>query len=472
MRKMLNTKGMFAGAVPSGRIVALALCLVAAAAQSAVDVLCPAWFLEDGSFVRRREEKVAVLSPENLRNLQRLIAERNALRGDMAALERLSNEETEAVRAMDARFAGEYGVRQDRQYSYDADKMTVFLVSSDPRHGGTAEAPALLAHRVFPTEEEAAEFRALMKAKEASLNALQVFGAALAGRREKYRLTLAAMQSDFSLALDRAYRLDAETRSVYVQHVAPPPAPEPTPEEIAAKKAAEAEAERLAREESKRKAIALREEAKRLAEERKKLAAEETEAAREREEALRKVEKELAELDAKAAKEAKEKARAEAEAKAKAEKEAREKARAEAKAAEKKAREEAEAKAKAEKEAKEKAEQEAKAAREAALAAEVKRLAEERRKALFAAKKELEDAVRAEAKAKAILEDAEKTLSWAKTNKKTPEEIANYKAAVSKAEKGVDGADDAISAAKKQIKAAEKAISRIKDDAEKNVKKR
>ena len=468
---------------------------MAAAIPSQADsgmLLSPSWFKDDGSFIRRREEKIAVLSPDRLRELQRLVAARNAYRADMAALERLSAEQSEAVRAMDARFAGEYGIRQDRRYSYDADKMTLFLVSSDPRHGGSEENPAMLPHRTFPTEEEATAFLALMKAKEEALTAIRVFDAALADRREKFRVTLAGMQAGFNLSLDRAYRLEPETRSVYAQFVAPPAPPAPTPEELAAQKAAKEEAERLAREEARKKAQELREEAKRLAEEKKKLAAEETEANREREEALRKVEKELAELDAKAAKEAKEKAereakaakekaRAEAEAKARAEKEAREKARAEAKAAEKKARAEAEAKARAEKEAKEKAakeariakakaEQEAKAAREAAFAAEVKRLAEERRQALDAAKTKLEEAVRAEAKAKLILEDAEKTLDWARKNKKTSEEIANCKAAVSKAEKRVDEADDAVDAARKAVKAAEKTLSRIKDDAERKIK--
>lgn len=503
------------------------------AVAAAPVLLSPAWFLEDGSFIRRREEKVAVLSPERLRELQRLIAERNALRGDIAALGRLSSEETEAIRAMDARFAGEYGIRQDRQYSYDAEKMTVFLVSADPRHGGTAEQPALLPHRVFPTDEEAAEFRALMKSKEEALNALRVFEAALVVRREKYRAALASMQSGFSLSLDRAYRLEPETRSVFVQYVAPPEPTPPTPQELAAKKAAEAEAERLAREEARRKAIELREEARRLAEEKKKLAAEETEAERERAEALRRVEKEIAELDAKEAErmkseakaraeaekkakaEAEKRARAEAEAKAVAEKkakaEAERKARAEAEArrnaekkamAEKKAKEEAEAKARKEAERKARAEAEAKAAAEkkakeeaekraraeaakkaeaekaaaekayqAALAAEEARLGEERRAAFDAAKKTLADVGRRKNRAEAALKEAERDLVWAKSNKKGVELIP-YKEAVTKAEKAIDVADDELSAARKQVKAAEKALSRIKDDAEREIRKK
>ena len=464
-------------------------------------LLSPAWFLDDGSFVRRREEKVAVLSPERLRELQRLIAGRNAFRADIAALERLSAEETEALQAIDARFAGEYGVRQDRQYSYDADKMTLFLVSSDPRHGGTAEQPAFLPHRVFPTEEEAAEFRALMKAKEMSLNALQVYGAALAGRREKYSLTLAAMQSAFGLALDRAYRLEPETRSVFVQFVAPPAPPKPTPEEIAAKKAAEAEAERLAREAARKKALELREEAKRLADEKKRLAAEETEAGRERDEALRRVEKELAEIDAKEAERAKAEAKAKAEAEKKAKAEAERKAKAEAEAkreAEKKAKAEAERKAKAEAEAKREAERKAKAearakeeaerkakaeaekklkadkkayeeARKAAIAAEEERLGIERRTALNAAKKALISASRRKVLAEASLEEAKRDLAWAKSNKKK-EELASYKADVAKADKVLDEAEDEVEACRKQVRAAEKAISRISDDAERNIR--
>ena len=147
-------------------------------------LVSPSWFLDDGSFIRRREEKVAVLSPENLRRLQHLIAERNAFRADMAALKRLSAEKTEALRAIDERFANEYGVRHDRRYSYDADKTTLFLVSTDPRHGGSAEKPALLPHRTFPTDEEAAAFLALMKAKEEAIAARNVFETALAERRE------------------------------------------------------------------------------------------------------------------------------------------------------------------------------------------------------------------------------------------------------------------------------------------------
>ena len=357
------------------------------------------WFADDGSYNRRREEKVAVLSPQRTTELRKLIAERDARRAEVAVLSRLSAEKAEAVSRIDGRFAGEYGIRPDRNYTYDEASLTVYLLSSDPRHGGSAESPARLPHRVFPEEAEAAEFRALMAAKDAALAAKRVFDATLVEKEAAMRDVLGRMQAGYSLDATKSYRLDPDTRSVWVELPPPEEPPELTPEEKAARKAAAAEAEKKAREEARERSRKLREEAKRLAAEKSRLSDEEAEAERLRQEALRRVEKELAELDAKEAARAK----AEAEAKAKAEREA----------AEAKAKAEREAKEKARIAAKEKAEAEKRAAADAEAKARAEAVAAEEKALADAVSKATATEVAAVNQAKAAVAGAERRLELA-----------------------------------------------------------
>ena len=383
------------------------------------------WFVDDGSYQTRREEKVAVLSPPRLDALRALIAERDARQAEVAVLGRLAAEKGAAVEAFTARFASEYGIRPDRNYTFDPAEQTIYLLTTDERHGGTPEAPARLPHRVFPTEEEAREFLSLMQAKDAALAAQRLFLETEAEKKTALADVTARMGRDFRLDPKRSYRLDSVVRSVYAQYVPPPPPRVKTPEEIAAEKDAQAAEARREREEAKARGAALREEAKRLAAERASLSEEQKESIKVREDALRKVEKELAELDAK------EKARQKAEAKAREAlareqaKAAQAKAEAEAKAAKEKARvEKARAEAKAAEERR-KAEAEAKAAKEKARADKVaaeKKAEEERRKAKLA-----EEKARAESEAK---KKAEKEAMAKLSEEERAEAVSREKAAI------------------------------------------
>ena len=431
------------------------------------------WFVDGDSFQTRREEKVAVLSPDRLSALRKLIAARDARQAEVVVLGRLAEEKAAAVAEMDRRFAGEYGIRADRNYTYDPADLTVYLLSTDARHGGTAEAPARLAHRVFPTEAEAQDFLALMQAKQEALVARQVFLSERTAKESALAEVLDRMGRDYKLDSSRGYRLDAPTRSVFAEYIAPR---EPTPEE----RAAAAAAEKKSQQEALEKAKKLRDEAKRLAAEKERLTADEEEAERLRREELRRVEKELAEIEAREAARAKEaekekaeaerraaeSLRREAEAKAKAE---REKARAEAeakKAAERKAREEAEAKAKAEAE---KARAEAIRAEEEALAAHVAefsgRLA--RRRDEIAKRKEGAE-TSADRAAKALA-DVEKRLSTLREEGRLTElQRERLTAQVSAAKAAYVEAEAAVKQAERDLAAAEKSLSSAEADARKD----
>ena len=196
------------------------------------------WFTDSPSPPRRREEKVAVLSPQRTARLRTLCAERDAREAEIAVLRRLSDEKSATVEEVTRRFSGEYGIRPDRNYTYDPDSLTLFLLSPDPRHGGPPEAPARLPHRVFPTDEEAQAFRALMSEKDAALAAKAVFDATLAQKEAALRETLGTMQVEFNLDVARTYRLDPDMRSVWMELPPPEQPPQLSPEEIAARRAA------------------------------------------------------------------------------------------------------------------------------------------------------------------------------------------------------------------------------------------
>ncbi len=345
---------------------------------------CARWFAEGDAFDRRREEKVAVLSPDRLSALRKLIATRDARQTEVVVLGRLAEEKAAAVAEMDRRFAGEYGIRADRNYTYDPSDATVYLLSEDPARGGSAEKPARLPHRVFPTDAESQAFLALMQAKQEALAARRVFLSERTAKEAALAGVLDRMGRDFNLDPSRGYRLDPPTRSVFAEYV-PPRAP--TPEE----RAAAAAAEKKSKQEALEKAKKLRDEAKRLAAEKERLTAEEEEAERLRREELRRVEKELAELDAREASRAREAAKAKAEAERRAADALRREAEAKAKAEREKARAAELAKKEAERKAREEAEAKAKEAREKARAAEL-------------AKKEAERKAREEAETKAKAE--------------------------------------------------------------------
>ena len=431
------------------------------------------WFVDGDSFQTRREEKVAVLSPDRLSALRKLIAARDARQAEVVVLGRLAEEKAAAVAEMDRRFAGEYGIRADRNYTYDPADLTVYLLSTDARHGGTAEAPARLAHRVFPTEAEAQAFLALMQAKQEALVARQVFLSERTAKESALAEVLDRMGRDYKLDSSRGYRLDAPTRSVFAEYIAPR---EPTPEERAAAVAAEKKSQQEALEKAKK----LRDEAKRLAAEKERLTADEEEAERLRREELRRVEKELAEIEAREsarAKEAeKEKAEAErraaeslrreAEAKARA---AADKARAEAeakKAAERKAREEAEAKAKAEAE---KARAEAIRAEEEALAAHVAEFSGRQARRRDEIAKRKEGAETSADRAAKALADVEKRLSTLREEGRLTElQRERLTAQVSAAKAAYLEAEAAVKQAERDLAAAEKSLSSAEADARKD----
>ena len=268
------------------------------------------WFEEGGAFDRRREEQVAVLSPDRAALLGRLVAAREARQIEVVVLGRLVDEKAAIVERADERFSGEYGIRTDRNYTYDPESLTIFLLSPDSRHGGTPEAPVRLAHRVFPTEEESKAFLSLVKEKQDALSVRQVLVAERAAKEAALAEVYDRLEKAFGLDPARAYRFDATTRTLFAEHVSPR---EPTPEEIAAAQAKKA-AERKAAAEAEARAKAA-EQAKKSAERK----------AREESEAKAKAEREKARAEAEAKKAAERKMRAEAEAE-------REKARAEAKA--------------------------------------------------------------------------------------------------------------------------------------------
>ena len=460
------------------------------------------WFVDGDSFQTRREEKVAVLSPDRLSALRKLIAARAARQAEVVVLGRLAEEKAAAVAEMDRRFAGEYGIRADRNYTYDPADLTVYLLSTDARHGGTAEAPARLAHRVFPTEAEAQAFLALMQAKQEALVARQVFLSERTAKESALAEVLDRMGRDYKLDSSRGYRLDAPTRSVFAEYIAPR---EPTPEERAAAVAAEKKSQQEALEKAKK----LRDEAKRLAAEKERLTADEEEAERLRREELRRVEKELAEIEARESARAKEaekekaeaerraaeslrreaeakaraaadKARAEAEAKKAAERKAREeaeakaraereKARAEAeakKAAERKAREEAEAKAKAEAE---KARAEAIRAEEEALAAHVAEFSGRQARRRDEIAKRKEGAETSADRAAKALADVEKRLSTLREEGRLTElQRERLTAQVSAAKAAYLEAEAAVKQAERDLAAAEKSLSSAEADARKD----
>ena len=405
------------------------------------------WFAEDGAFDRRREEQVSVLSAERAALLGRLVAARDARQIEAVVLGRLVDEKSSIVEKADQRFAGEYGIRTDRNYTYDPESLTIFLLSSDARHGGTPEAPVRLAHRVFPTEEESKDFLSLVKEKQDALSVRQVLAAERAAREAALEEVYDRLEKAFGLDPARAYRFDAPTRTLFAEHVAPR---EPSPEEVAAARAKK-EAERKAREEAEAKAEAEREKAR---------------------------------AEAKAKKAAERKAREEAEAKAEAE---RERARAEAKAkkaAERKAREEAEAKAEAEREkaraeAKAKAEAERKAAEEAKAAAV---RAEEEALSAFVAKSVAEktllrdQAARAKGEADRKVESAARILSdedarWRRSRDEgrlTELQRTRLDAQLSAAKAACSEAEAAARRAARALSAAEDALSRAEKDARKS----
>ena len=394
------------------------------------------WFAEDGAFDRRREEQVSVLSAERAALLGRLVAARDARQIEAVVLGRLVDEKSSIVEKADQRFAGEYGIRTDRNYTYDPESLTIFLLSSDARHGGTPEAPVRLAHRVFPTEEESKDFLSLVKEKQDALSVRQVLAAERAAREAALEEVYDRLEKAFGLDPVRAYRFDAPTRTLFAEHVAPR---EPSPEEVAAVRAKK-EAERKAAAEAETRAKAA-EQANRAAER---------------------------------------KAREEAEAKAEAE---REKARAEAKArkaAERKAREEAEAeREKARAEAKAKAEAERKAAEEAKAAAV---RAEEEALSAFVAKSVAEktllrdQAARAKGEADRKVESAARILSdedarWRRSRDEgrlTELQRTRLDAQLSAAKAACSEAEAAARRAARALSAAEDALSRAEKDARKS----
>ena len=257
------------------------------------------WFAEDGAFDRRREEQVSVLSAERAALLGRLVAARDARQIEAVVLGRLVDEKSSIVEKADQRFAGEYGIRTDRNYTYDPESLTIFLLSSDARHGGTPEAPVRLAHRVFPTEEESKDFLSLVKEKQDALSVRQVLAAERAAREAALEEVYDRLEKAFGLDPVRAYRFDAPTRTLFAEHVAPR---EPSPEEVAAVRAKK-EAERKAAAEAETRAKAA-EQANRAAERK----------AREEAEAKAEAEREKARAEAKAKAEAERKAAEEAKA--------------------------------------------------------------------------------------------------------------------------------------------------------------
>lgn len=447
------------------------------------------WFVEDGSYQRRREEKVAVLSPPRLDALRKMIAERDAWQTDVVILGRLAAEKAAEIERIDKRFAGEYGIRADRNYTYDPSDLTVYLLSTDVRHGGSADSPVRLAHRVFPTDEEAQAFLSLMAAKQAATDARSVFLTTAAEKEALLRDVTDRMGREYKLDPVRSYRLEPVTRSVFVEYVTPPQPRDATPEELAARAEAAAEEERKAREEAEANAARLRAEAKRLAEEKTRLTAEEAEAERMRQEDLKRIERQLAELDAKEAarrkeaeqkrleeeriakqaaeKAAKEKARAEEFARREAEKAARvlaerreEKALAEKKAAEKAARElaaqEAARERKEREEAEKKAREEAIQAEEAALARHVAKVKSVRTSKLDRAVRALEMAERNEREAGERFEEARRFYKEARSAGLLSEER------ISRLRRDADAAEEALDAAK----TARKEAGRARDEAQ------
>ena len=430
------------------------------------------WFVDDGSYSRQREEKIAVLTPARLDALRRLISARDARQAEVTVLRRLADEKTTAIEELDERFAGEYGIRPDRNYTFDPSTLTVYLLSTDKRHGGSPKKPARLAHRVFPTEEEAQAFLALVQAKQAAADARAVFLAAAAEKEGLLRGVVDRMGREFQLDPARSYRLDPSTRSLFVQYVPPPKPREPTPEELAARAKAAAEAERKARAEAEANVARLREEARRLAEQKRRLTAEEAEAERMRQEDLRRIEKQLAELNAREEarrKEAEEK-RLEAErlAKKAAEKAAKERARAAEAAkreAEKTAREAArrkEERERIEREAAEKkAREEAIRAEEAALA---QRISDEKSARTIAQVR----ANRAFAEAERREHQAEERLETVRRRRKEAGSSANPRALeldIDLAESYLDRARRERKEARRAMEEAERALERAEEDA-------
>lgn len=444
-------------------LFALPLLLAATAATAG-------WFVEDGSYQRRREEKVAVLSPARADALRRMIAERDARQAETVVLARLAAEKTAAVEEADERFAGEYGIRSDRNYTYDPSDMTVYLLSTDARHGGSPASPVRLAHRVFPTEEEAQAFLALMQAKQAAASARALFLATAAEKKAALEDVLARMGREYRLDPARSYRFDHDMRAIYVQYMPPPPPRVKTPEEIAAEMDAKAAAERKAREEAVARATALRAEAKRIQEERAKLSADQKESIRVRDEAIRRLEKELGELDEQEARLRKrdeerreEQARL---AKREAEKAAREKAR-----AEELAKREAERVAK--ELAKQKAEQERAAAikaEEEALARHVAKVTSVRSARRDEAKRVFEEAERAERESEERFEQARRIYKLARSagkGKPSEERLARLKLDIDNAQAALDRAKTVRKESRRALDEAEDRLGRAEKDATK-----
>ena len=434
------------------RFVALPLLLAVTSASAA-------WFTDDGSYSRRREEKVSVLSPARGEALEKLVAERNARATEVEVLARLEAEKTGLVEAADKRLAGEYGIRTDRNYNYDPSSLTIYFLSTDERHGGSPDAPARLAHRVFPDETEAEAFLALVSEKQAALDARTVFHAARAEKETALRDVTARLGREFSLDPARSYRYDADLRAIFAQFVPPPPPRVKTPEEIAAEKDAKAAAERAARQAAVARAEELRAEAKRIAEEKEKLAVDQTESRKLRDEAMRRVEKELAELDAKEAKLRK------AEEERKAEQERIEKRAAE-KAAAEKAKAEERAKREAEKAAAEKAKEDAIRAEEDAVARRVAAEKETRTAALVAARRKASNAQLSEQSAEQKLESVRKRLAAArKEGLLPPARMEILKTNVEMAEDALSNARRARKEADSAAEEAEEALDRAERDA-------
>lgn len=394
------------------------------------------WFVDGGAFDRRHEEQVSVLSPDRAALLGRLVAARDARQIEAVVLGRLVDEKSSIVEKADQRFAGEYGIRTDRNYTYDPESLTIFLLSSDARHGGTSEAPVRLAHRVFPTEEESKDFLSLVKEKQDALSVRQVLAAERAAREAALEEVYDRLEKAFGLDPARAYRFDAPTRTLFAEHVAPR---EPSPEEVAAARAKK-EAERKAAAEAETRAKAA-EQAKRAAERK----------ARAEAEAKAEAEREKARAEAKARKAAERKMRAEAEAE-------REKARVEAKA---------------KKEAERKAAEEAKAAairaEEAELSAFVAKAVAEKtllRDKAAVAKSEAE--AKAESAARSLA-DAETRWRIARDEGRLPElQRTRLTALLDAAKTSYTEADSAVKRAIRDLAAAEEALSRAEKAARKS----
>lgn len=182
---------------------------------------------------KHAERVVKVLTPAEAERLVRLNQMRRERQDELTILGRLSGEKQSELESFNVKLSKEYGIDDQRVYTYDATNRTVYLLlpseGQPAAAGGTvaakggvqtnavavAAAARRLPHRVFPTAEESQAFAQLVVAKKLTQQQLDVFATV---EREK-RLELAQVQGllkkELGIDPQRNYRFEEETRKLY-----------------------------------------------------------------------------------------------------------------------------------------------------------------------------------------------------------------------------------------------------------------